>query len=82
MRIKADHRAKTNGPRGPHTSIDSDIHAIAKTRGDRASKFQVDKKPLGLPPGPAPERTRCCGQEPELCKCPKAQPRSSFGGRR
>lgn len=28
----ACHRAKTSHPRGPHTSIDSDQHAIAKVR--------------------------------------------------
>ncbi len=28
---KACHHAKTNGPRGPHTSLDSDKHAIAHT---------------------------------------------------
>lgn len=76
MRIKADHRAKTNGPRGPHTSIDGDIHAIAKTKGERAEKFQVNKPPLTLPAAvETAERCRHCGNEP--CICPPPAPRRS-----
>jgi hypothetical protein len=84
MRIKADHRAKTNGPRGPHTSIDGDIHAIAKTKPHRTEKFQVVKPPLDRPPVINPgEKCRGCGEYGTDCICPpKAERKASFGGRR
>lgn len=82
MRIKADHRAKTNGPRGPHTSIDGDIHAIAKTKGNRAAKFQVAKPPLDDQPS-----AYCTGCETEVDprqphRCPAGQKRADERGRR
>lgn len=43
--VPEHHDKKTNGPRGPHTSIDSDKHAIAKMK--RSSKMLVDKPALG-----------------------------------
>lgn len=78
MRLKEKHREKTHHPLGPHTSVGSDQHMIAKTRHGRGDKFLV-KKPLSLPVEVDPGR-RCvgCGQYPDECRCPPLPQRSSF----
>jgi hypothetical protein len=79
MLLKADHRAKTHHPRGPHTTIGSDQHAIHKAKPEQAAKFQVNKPPLALPAtGPAHVRCGRCGQYQDECSCPPAQARTSF----
>jgi len=86
-RIKAEHRAKTSHPKGPHTSHGSDQHLISKTRHGRDTKFAVVKTSLkpALPPVmklqemvEAEQRCRRCGQYPGECACPAPPQRTGF----
>lgn len=43
-RCRASHRAKTSHPRGPHTSLGSDIHNIAKAK--RLADPKPSKRPM------------------------------------
>lgn len=69
------HHVVTNG--SPSTTAGSSKNRIAKSRGTRAEKFEVQKPTLdadrvGQPSG----RCRYCGQDP--CTCPPRQKRSAF----
>jgi len=84
MRLKQDHRDKTNHPRGPHTVIGSDRHLIDKTKPEVIEKFQV-VKPGPLPPAlklpdliAAGDKCRRCGEFADACTCAPVQQRSSF----
>lgn len=81
-RVKVHHKKKTNGPRGPHTSLGSDKNMIAKTRNGRDTKFVVQKD-APQPPAPTPEqsysisRCRGCGGFEGECTCqPRVKPKA------
>lgn len=42
--VREHHRKKTNHPRGPHTVIDSDLHAINKARKTRTKEIGIVNK--------------------------------------
>lgn len=42
--VREHHRTKTHHPRGPHTTIDSDLHAINKARKTRAKALGIVNK--------------------------------------